>query len=81
MPRVSILMSTYAAEKPANLEASLSSLCTQTVAPHQIVLVIDGPIGREQERIIQRFSVEGIGCLAVYGPPPSGEPRPCQCHE
>ena len=58
MPSVSILMSTYAAEKPANLEASLLSLCGQTVPAQQIVLVVDGPIGPEQEAVIRRCTVE-----------------------
>lgn len=58
LPRVSILISTYAAEKPSNLAASLASLRAQTIPPHQIVLVIDGPIDREQETVIQNFLAE-----------------------
>ncbi|MFC0218932.1 glycosyltransferase [Pseudochelatococcus lubricantis] len=52
---VSILMSTYARESAANLEASLSSLRAQTLPPHQIVFVVDGPIDRAQEAVIARF--------------------------
>lgn len=57
IPLISILMSTYAAESAANLEESLASLCAQSVPPHQIVLVVDGPVGSDQEQIIQRYCV------------------------
>lgn len=53
---VSVLMSTYAREKASNLAASLESLRIQTTAPEQIVLVVDGPIGTEQEDVIADFS-------------------------
>lgn len=54
-PTVSVLMSTYAAEKPSNLAASLDSLGSQSIAPQQIVLVVDGPVDPEQEAVILRF--------------------------
>ncbi len=53
---VSILMSTYARETAANLEASFSSLRAQTVQPQQIVFVVDGPVDDAQEAVIARFS-------------------------
>jgi glycosyltransferase involved in cell wall biosynthesis len=57
---VSILMSTYAREKASNLFASLESLRIQTRPADQIVLVIDGPIDAEQEKVIADFdAVEG----------------------
>ena len=49
---MSILMSTYIAESPANLAISLQSLADQTRLPAQIVLVLDGPVGSDQELII-----------------------------
>lgn len=52
---VSVLMSTYAGETAANLEASLASLRSQTVAPDQIVLVVDGPVDGGQEAVIARY--------------------------
>ncbi|MBF9234415.1 glycosyltransferase [Microvirga sp. BT350] len=48
-------MSTYAAETGSNLETSLESLYAQTVTPDQMVLVIDGPIGDDQEEVIARY--------------------------
>lgn len=56
-PSVSVLMSTYARETAANLEASLDSLWSQTLLPDQVVLVIDGPVGSEQEAVIARHAV------------------------
>lgn len=53
---VSILMSTYVREKASNLAASLESLRIQTLPAGQIVLVIDGPVGTDQEQVIADFA-------------------------
>ncbi|KAA0691403.1 glycosyltransferase [Neorhizobium sp. P12A] len=53
---VSILMSTYAREKASNLAASLESLRIQSRPADQIVLVIDGPVDGEQEKVIADFA-------------------------
>lgn len=55
MPCVSALMSTYVRETAGNLAASLDSLYAQTHTPTQLVLVIDGPVGRDQEAVIEQF--------------------------
>ncbi|WP_019904408.1 glycosyltransferase [Methylobacterium sp. 77] len=47
-------MSTYVRETAANLEASLDSLWSQTLLPDQVVLVLDGPVGPDQEAVIAR---------------------------
>jgi glycosyltransferase involved in cell wall biosynthesis len=52
---VSVLMSTYAGETAPNLRACLNSIAAQTVRPDQLVLVVDGPVGNEQERVIAAF--------------------------
>lgn len=54
-PKTSVLMSTYARESAANLEACLASLRDQTMPPDQIVLVLDGPVGSDQEEVIARY--------------------------
>ena len=41
----SVLMSVYGKEKPDNLRQSIGSILRQTVAPEEIVLVCDGPLG------------------------------------
>jgi glycosyltransferase involved in cell wall biosynthesis len=52
--KVSVLISTYARESARNLAESLESIYAQTVAPRQLVLVIDGPIGADQEEVIEQ---------------------------
>jgi glycosyltransferase involved in cell wall biosynthesis len=58
-PSISVLMSTYAKEKASNLEAALESLWTQTELPDEVVLVVDGPVGAEQEDVVARFAARG----------------------
>src|SRR5687767_4937562 len=58
-PSISVLMSTYAKEKASNLEAALESLWTQTELPDQVVLVLDGPVGAEQEEVVAGFAARG----------------------
>lgn len=51
----SVLMSVYAREKPAFLQASLQSLLDQTEPAEQIVLVKDGPLTLELDVVIDAF--------------------------
>ncbi|WP_267359191.1 MULTISPECIES: glycosyltransferase [unclassified Methylobacterium] len=51
-PGVTVLMSTHAGETAANLAASLGSIRAQTLPPDRIVLVLDGPVGADQEAVI-----------------------------
>ncbi|MGO4573837.1 glycosyltransferase [Microvirga sp. 2TAF3] len=52
---ISVLMSTYAGEIAENLKACLESLYCQTLPPDQLVLVVDGPVGDDQEQVIAAF--------------------------
>lgn len=52
---VSVLMSTYSGETGSNLNESLASMLDQTLLPDQIVLVVDGPVSSDQERVIEHF--------------------------
>lgn len=52
---VSCLMTTYVRERAEWLAASLESVFAQTVAPSQLVLVLDGPVGADQEEVIARY--------------------------
>jgi hypothetical protein len=58
-PSISVLMSTYAKEKASNLEAALESLWRQTELPDEVVLVLDGPVGADQEEVVARFAARG----------------------
>lgn len=57
--KVSVLMATYARESSMNLCASLESIRMQTRPANQIVLVIDGPVGADQEKVIADFAAAG----------------------
>ncbi len=52
---ISVLMSVYEKEKPAYLEEALRSLEQQSRKPEEIVLVEDGPLPTELERVVQAF--------------------------
>jgi GT2 family glycosyltransferase len=56
---VSVLMSTYARETAEHLDVSLTSLAEQTCPADRIVLVVDGPVGPEQEAVIARHAARG----------------------
>ena len=55
MHRFSVLMSLYNKEKPQFLKESLQSVFDNTVKPNQVVLVLDGPIGKELENVVEYF--------------------------
>ena len=52
---VSLLMTTYWGECASLLEGSLEMTFRQSRAPDQIVLVLDGAVGEDQEQVILRY--------------------------
>ncbi len=52
----SVLMSVYYKDNPQWLKEAIESVINQTVKPSQILLVIDGPIGKDLEEIISNFA-------------------------
>jgi glycosyltransferase involved in cell wall biosynthesis len=53
---ISVLISTYGGESDFRLKRALDSIRDQTLAPSEIVLVVDGPVGACQEQVIVSFS-------------------------
>ncbi len=53
---ISVLMSVYAREVPAALDAALASLVAQTVRPAEVVLVRDGPLTPELDAVITPYA-------------------------
>ncbi len=53
--RFSVLMSVYAKEHPEFLRQALESLVEQTVAPHEVIIVKDGPLNEGLEDTILAF--------------------------
>lgn len=51
----SVLISVYSKEKPAYLEQALTSIFTQSAVPDEIVVVKDGPLGKELESVLDIY--------------------------
>ena len=52
--KFSVLISVYNKEKPNFLEKALDSICNQTLKPDEVVLVKDGMLTQELEKVIGR---------------------------
>jgi glycosyltransferase involved in cell wall biosynthesis len=67
---ISVLMSTYVGEQASHLSAALTSCIQQRVRPTEIVLVLDGPVGDEQQTVIEQFSASAntVGVRLVVVP-------------
>jgi glycosyltransferase involved in cell wall biosynthesis len=53
--KYSVLMSLYNKENPDYLKQSIESMLNQTVIPDEIVLVKDGPLTIELEKVLKKF--------------------------
>src|SRR5699024_4475222 len=53
--KYSVLMSLYDGENPEYLKPSINSMFQQTVEPNEIVLVLDGPINYNLQRIVDDY--------------------------
>lgn len=83
MEQYSVLMSTYRKESPEFLQAAIESMLRQTVQPAEFVLVCDGTLTEELDRVINSFGEQ----LSVYcrtenlGLGPSLQEGLSYCHE
>lgn len=55
MPKFSVCMSVYHGDKATFFKPSIDSLLAQTRIPDEIVLVVDGPVGDEINKVISDF--------------------------
>ena len=55
MTKFSLIISVYAGENPAFLTECLESLTTQTVIPDEMIMIKDGPLTDELEKVIQNL--------------------------
>lgn len=53
--KYSVLMSVYVKENPNHVKASIESMINQTVKPDEFVIVKDGPLTAELEKVIDEF--------------------------
>ena len=54
--KISVLASLYIHSKPSDFQRCLQSIASQTLAPDQVVIVLDGPVVAEIDSLIQSFS-------------------------
>jgi len=55
LPKFSVLMSVYEKDKPEFFRDAMESVLAQTAKPNEIVLVKDGPVGRELDSVINEY--------------------------
>lgn len=65
MEKYSVLMSVYNKEKAKFLEQSMKSMFNQTIIPNEFVLVCDGPLSDELNKIIDKFNKQYKNILKV----------------
>lgn len=63
--KYSVLMSVYYKENPLFFSQSLDSMINQTIRPDEIVLVCDGPLTKELDRVINRYIKENKNLFNV----------------
>lgn len=55
-PSFSVAMSVYGKDRAEWFDVALCSVINQTVAPNEIVLVIDGPVPDDIQKVIEKYS-------------------------
>lgn len=56
MEKFSVLMSLYLKEKPEYFRQCMDSILNQTMQPEQIVIVKDGPLTNELEKVLKQYT-------------------------
>lgn len=56
----SVSMCVYSGDKPSWLKTAVGSILNQTVKPNEIVLVVDGPVGRELDEVISEYEKSAV---------------------
>lgn len=65
MERYSVLMSVYGKERPEYFDLSLKSMIEQSVLPDEIVIVKDGPISKQLQAVIDKYTRGKIPIVQV----------------
>ena len=58
MDKYSVLMSVYYKEKPEYLSKSIDSILKQTISPDEFIIVEDGPLGEELNKVLDNYKKE-----------------------
>ena len=62
-PQVSCLGAIYSKSVPSEVQVAIDSLLFGTIAPSQIVLVIDGPISSDLQQLVYRYRSPAFNCI------------------
>lgn len=68
-PAFSVLMTVYEKEEPSFLDQALKSIENQTVKPHEIVIVKDGPLPVDLDEVLQNHEKSFVHVYKVIGLP------------
>lgn len=63
--KYSVLMSVYTKENPEYFKSSIESMVNQTLLPEEIVIVKDGPITLELDKIIDHYELNYDGLFTI----------------
>ena len=54
----SVCMSVYRNDNPEDLCTALNSVIIQSVPPSEVILIVDGPVSHELEKIIRKYEAD-----------------------
>lgn len=57
-PKFSVAMSVYKNDRADWVELSIESVLNQTAQPDEVVLIVDGPIPKELDRVIKKYEAD-----------------------
>lgn len=63
--KYSVLMSVYYKEKPEWLDYSIDSMFKQTILPDEFILVEDGPLTEELDKVVEKWTQKEKGIFKV----------------
>ncbi|MDU4789074.1 MAG: glycosyltransferase [Clostridium sp.] len=67
MQKYSVLMSLYIKEKPEYLNLAIKSMVEQTLKPDEIVIVKDGKVTAELQKVLDKYDNENPGLFNIVG--------------
>ena len=68
MEKYSVLMTVYTKDNPEYFSLALGSMVKQTYAPDEIVIVKDGPVTKELQKVIDDYICAGASIVQVQLP-------------
>ena len=60
MIKFSVCMSVYYGDNADNFRSALESVCSQSLLPSEVILVVDGPVGKDINNVIASFEKREI---------------------